>query len=548
MKKHLVFAVVPFLALGCGEDLKDANGDGIADGVREPDSVTVVTPASPKGTVSGQVLGTRYTPLEGVTVEMTIGSSADAVAANTDAKGNFEFTDVPAGAEVLLTFSRPGFATLRSSSVIPSSAGNVPINNGNASFGPVVLAALDGTLKFNLLTPNGRPAAGAKASLHVDVAGKVLAGPSERTSSSVVVDADAGPDGVVTFSGVPSPLEMDRLNSQYKLIVNALDANGDGVLDAGGRIEEYSGATLATTGIVHTLALPAPSDTGAELEIDYTNLSSLLSAGASFSPQDNMLRSGEAIYIAFNQPVHPGSVTVGLANEYGLSEGLSLAKNLLQGNTILSLAPSGSLQAGREYNLYVRAVSAVSNQPISKTVSFVSGDPTPPAINVDSTVRFYDLNNNGQLNSGEYVALSFNQVMLQRGSSVEVFFRGVELDGAPASTSVGEWVDGNRNITGFTLSTFEPPYLFGGGGVLADPRPDFPAASANGYSTRFLFRYLPAGAAPTVFNSGNSVTLVLAFGLLRNPSSDVYESAWGVPQTSTVNVSATLVAIPMPAP
>jgi hypothetical protein len=548
MKKHLVFALVPLLSLGCGDDLKDENGDGIADGVREPDSVTVVSPATPKGTVSGQVLSTKYTPLDSVTVEMTVGNSEEVLTATTDAKGNFEFKNVPAGAQVLLTFIRQGYATLRASSTVPSTAGNVPINDGNASFGPVVLGALDGKVTINLLTPSGRPAAGAKATLEVSAAGKVL-GLSQFNNCTVVVEAQAEANGVVTFSGVPSPLEMDRLGVNYRVIVSALDANDDGILEAGGTVVLYSGTELATTGAVRTLAMPAPYDTGRALEIDHTNLSALRSTGASTSTQDNMLRSGEAVYIAFNQPIQPGSVTAGISNEYGLAEGLSLSKNLLQGNTVLSLTPSGTLQAGREYNLYVRAVSAVSNQTITKTVSFVNGDPaTPPAIAVDSTVRFYDANNNGQLNSGEYLTLSFNQAMVVRGAGIEVFFRGADLDRVPANTSVGEWVDGNRDINGFPLSTFEPPYLTGSSIILADPRPDFPTAAANGYSSRFLFQYAPAGATPLTFTSGQTAQLVLAFGLVTDPISDLFESAWGVPQTTTMNVTATLVAIPMPPP
>lgn len=550
MKKHLVFAVVPFLALGCGDELKDENGDGIADGVREPDSVTVVTPANPKGTVSGQVLSSKHTPLDGVTVEMTIGSAADPVSATSDAKGNFEFTDVPAGAEVLLTFSRQGYATLRASSTVPSSAGNVPINNGNASFGPVVLGALDGSLKFNLLTPSGRPAAGAKATLEIAVAGKVLAGLSEVTTSSVIVEAQAGNDGVVTFEGVPSPLEVERLGSSYTLIVNALDADGDGILEAGGRVVNYSATDLATNGTIRTLALPQAYDTGLALEIDYTNLAALRTTGASTSPQNNMLRSGEAIFIAFNQPVQPGSVTVGLANEYGLSEGLSLSKTLLQGNTVLSLTPSGNLQDGREYNLYVRAVSAVSNQSQTKTVSFVVGTPTaPPAIALDTSMRFYDVNNNSQLNSGEIVVLSFNQAMVQRAATpVEAFFKDRDLDQAGNQVTLGEWVEGRRDIHGFQLAPLEPPFLTSNPVIFADPKPTFTPAAANGYSSRYVFAYTPSGTTPLSFSSGQTVSLVLAFGLISNPAADVFESAWGVPQTTNMTVNATLIAIPPPTP
>jgi len=541
MRKHLVFALVPFLALGCGDDAKDENGDGIADGIREPDSVTVVTPASPKGTVSGQVLSTRNTPLDGVTVEMTVGSSAEVVSATTDAKGNFEFKAVPAGAQVLLTFSRQGHATLRATSVVPSAAGNIPINDGNASFGPVVLGALDGTVRVNVLTQSGRPAAGAKAILQVDEAGKIL-GRDLPYSCSVVVEAQVGADGFVTFTGVPSAFEMVRLGGNYRVLVNALDTNDDGIIEASGRADTFTGLELATSGY-RTLTLTPPFDTSA-LRITNSNLAALRTAGASTRPLDNMLRSGEAIYIVFSQPVQPGSVTVSLANEYGLTEGLSLAKTFLQGNTVLSLTPSGTLQAGREYHLLVRAVSAVGNNFQSKTVAFVVGDPaSPPDFAVDSTVRFYDTNNNGQLNSGEVVSLSFNQAMLQRGSAVQMFFRGANLD-MTSATTIGEWVDGNRNTPGFPLVVSEPQ---SSSPPFPDPRPDFPVSGANnGYSTRFNFAYQPVGATPLSFSNNSSVTLVMAFGLLPAPLADVYESAWGVPQTTNVTVNATLVAIPPP--
>jgi hypothetical protein len=77
------------------------------------------------------------------------------------------------------------------------------------------------------------------------------------------------------------------------------------------------------------------------------------------------------------------------------------------------------------------------------------------------------------------------------------------------------------------------------------------AAATNSYSTRFNFRYapvVPVGATPAFFASGSSVTLVMAFGLIPNPLTDVYESAWGVPQTANVTVNATLSDIPMPPP
>lgn len=283
MKKHLVFAVVPFLALGCGEDLKDENGDGIADGVREPDSVTVVTPANPKGTVSGQVLGTNLAALADVSVEMTIGSAADPVAATTDAKGNFEFTDVPAGAQVLLTFSKAGYATLRASSTVPSSAGNVPINNGNASFGPITLAKLDGKMNFLVVRPDGRPAARAKGTLEATPAGSIILSNGDNTSqvvSTVVVEAETNDQGLLTFSGIPSAAELARLrNGQgvYKLFVSPItDTNG--VPETGGYVDSYFGSDVVANSTTRLIQLPFTRPQNTALNVESSNVGTLRGA------------------------------------------------------------------------------------------------------------------------------------------------------------------------------------------------------------------------------------------------------------------------------
>ena len=84
--KKLAMALVPFLVVGCGAE--DANGDGIADGIQDPNNVSVVVPATPKGTVSGQVLTTQQRPLVGASVAMTIGSATVALA-TTDESGSF---------------------------------------------------------------------------------------------------------------------------------------------------------------------------------------------------------------------------------------------------------------------------------------------------------------------------------------------------------------------------------------------------------------------------------------------------------------------------
>jgi hypothetical protein len=548
--KKLVLALVPFLLIGCGEDPADTNGDGIADGVQDPNNVSVVVPATPKGTVSGQVLTTQQRPLVGVKVAMTIGSSTTPKEATTDEGGNFTFQDIPGGAQILLTFTKDGYAPLRAFSTVPTTAGNVPINNGNASFGPVLLSETSGSVKFTLISPTGRPAAGVKASLEVDGAGIVLFGPTASVSSTVVAEAVADAQGVVTFNNVPPPAEIDRITtaSVYKLVVYAYDENNDGVLESNGLVQFYSGTALLTGSNAPPLALQFTYSPTTDLAINYSNLAAL--AGGSTLPQANMLKQGDSINIVFNQPVQSSSVILGLTDEYG-KEVIGINKTPTNGGLVLTLAPQG-IVAGKEYNLYLRAVSLSGGTSISRTVSFFGGDPAQPQpISIEATVRFWDtgaLNssgvlvgrNNNQLDNGEYVSVTFNQVMKSFGSTPAQVYFDRDINGASALVT-GEWNPNDPNLAGFNLLRYEP--LTSVTGPPADPTPIFGGIQASDYSSRYFFQYGGSGTYLTL-NAANTVPLVFAFGRIRSPQTDGYESIWGVPQTANISVTATLIAIP----
>lgn len=377
MKKHVLMAVLPLLAWGCGSPT-DADNDGVADGIRNPNNVSVVVPSTPKGTVSGQVLGTNLQPLEGVTVAMTIGSQASGKTATTDPSGNFVMTDVPAGAQVLLTFSKSGFATLRATSTVPSSAGTVPINNGNASFGPVTLAQLNSTLRFQVVTPQGRPAVGAKGTLEVDRAGSILLSNFDSVSSvvsRVIVEATSDGEGVLTFNGVPSGTEMARLNGNFNLYVAPLDANGDGIPESGGYVKSYSGAAIVATSVTTLVPLPYAKPSNVALAVEGGNVASL--KGVDNDPLRNMVRPGESIYVYFNQPVQPGSLLVRLTDEYA-KESLPVTASVTLGGYSAVITPTGGIiQEGKEYNIFLRAVSAEGGTNYSRT-GFFFGGISPP--------------------------------------------------------------------------------------------------------------------------------------------------------------------------
>ncbi len=551
MNKKLAMALMPLLVMGCGDELVDANNDGIADGVNQPGSVTAVAPATPVGTVGGQVLSTRYLPMDGVDVTMTIGGALLGSKAVTDATGSFSFKDVPAGSRVLLTFSKAGFVTARATAVIPSQAGNVPINNANANFGPVMMAETSGSVKFQVFTPNARPATGARATLHVSNAAFLLSGSAESLEGQVVVQGEVDAQGVLSFSGIPTPEEGARIGTSYRLVISPLDTDNDGIHDVDGWVRDYTGQTLVTgdgNGVYEALTVQLTTAIpNAALAVKYSNLAAIREGDV--TPLKNMVRPGEPITIVFNKPIQPNSLLVTLTDEYG-KESLSVSKNLGNGNTFLSVAPSVSASAGKELNLYVRAVASSDGTRVEYRVPFVVGDVNnPPSVGVE-LLRYQEssTSNVGFLDSGETVYVNFNQVMAFTGTlSAQVFF---ELD-LNANGIVGDWTGEKGYHTGFPLNAFEPT---------APIRTRTPAETAvfplvnSGYTTRYSFTFfgnkLVAGVATAHQIPANSLpNMTLRF---INPQANTalphYQSAWGVPLMTdlVLPTSATGIAVPTP--
>ncbi|RKG66038.1 carboxypeptidase regulatory-like domain-containing protein [Corallococcus sp. CA054B] len=530
MKKHVLMAVLPLLAWGCG-DATDADNDGVADGIRDPNNVSVVVPSTPKGTVSGQVLSTTLQPIADVTVAMTIGSQPTGKSATTDASGNFVMTDVPAGAQVLLTFSKGGYSTLRATSTVPSAAGTVPINNGNASFGPVTLTQLNSSLAVTVVTPQGRPAVGAKGVLEVDKAGSVILSNYDSVSSvisKVYVEATADANGVLTFTGIPSGVELARLGGQFTVWIAPMDTNGDGISDTGGYTKVYSNSEIVGTQSTTLAQLKdsKPSGAGA-LNIEGGNVSSLKGA-AEVDPLRNMVRPGEPIFVYFNQPVQPGSVFVRLTDEYA-KESLPVTASVNVGGYSATITPgNGIVQEGKEYNIFVRAVAAEGGSNYSRTGFFFGGDQSAPRAVTISEIRYQELDRPPaatatQLNSLEEVFVNFSApIAKQVGQSVQVFFASdIDNNGTVGGNSFGEV--GNYSGQGFPLEIAEPTKP-----VQTRTPAELPVfgIQASGYSTRYFFRYTGAVAL-----NPSQVRLVVSFSNLAPVlgTNDVYESIWGQP-------------------
>ncbi|WPB76284.1 carboxypeptidase-like regulatory domain-containing protein [Archangium violaceum] len=544
MKKHWA-VVLPLLVVGCMPEDKD--GDGIADGVRDPDTVSVVAPANPKGTVSGQVLNTRMEPLAGASVKLTIGSATAEKPFETtsDASGSFLLTNVPAGAEVLVTIGKEGHATLRASALVPSHAGNIPINNGNANIGAVALAETKSSVSFSLLTPSGYPARGAKAYIEAVPAGTIaFNGGSATAVSSVVVSAEADSMGIITFSNVPSPAELARIGGVgdaaggYRLWVDPVDSNGDGILDAGGYAKKIDASTLVVSGGSQMLRLPAPrNDAGgsetAGFQLVATNVPSLhyvkLPDGdvnkpameLQKKPLRNLLRPGEPIYLGFSQPVARESLLALVADEYGREKFDVIVTSSAAGD-VYTLMPPSSIREGQEYNIILRATSAYDGTVRTWKGYFISGDTrTPRPLQLASAVyKDGTTGTVGTLDPGECIIISFSQVVVPSATLLD------------AIVTTGE-----ASPPSFKATPAAPPSA--NACFTAESPTKYPIDSTNfnEATTRFVFTY--SGAAINL--TTNTVKVKADFTKFQSADlSTYYESAWGAPVSSGTSLEAPL--------
>ncbi|QRK12015.1 carboxypeptidase regulatory-like domain-containing protein [Archangium violaceum] len=548
MKKHWA-VVLPLLVIGCTPE--DSDGDGIADGVREPDSVSVVAPANPKGTVSGQVLNTRMEPLSEASVVLTIGSATaeKPFSTQTDASGNFMLTGVPAGSDILVTLSKAGYATLRATATVPSTAGNIPINNGNANIGAVALAETKSSVSFSLVTPSGQPASGALAYLEASPAGTIsFNGGTAAAVSSVVVSARADALGVVTFGNVPAPAELARIggvgeaSGGYHLWVDPVDVNEDGIVDSAGHDEKISASELLTYGGSRLIRMSAPrNDGGGEasgFQLVATNVPSLnyvkLADGDPLKaqmelqkkPVRNLVRPGQPVYLGFSQPVMKDSLLAILTDEFG-RDSLNLTVTPNATGDVYTLTPlSSQLREGLEYNLILRATSAYDGTVRTWKGYFVSGDPKTPRSLQIATVGYKDgsAGTEGTLEPGECVILTFSQAVIP--SAI------LQLD---ATITSGD------TSNSFRLVKADQPSSSACVGETASKYP-IDVTNFNEATSRFAFTYgSPASTVPPIVVGAGNVKVKTDFAKFQSVDPSAYfETAWGGPVPWTTSLESTL--------
>jgi hypothetical protein len=530
MNRLLIACAV--LGLAACAQLEDANGDGIADGVRKPDSVSVVAPSTPVGTLSGAVTTTTFAPLDGVQVTLILGSGADASrvrTTTTNAQGAFVFNNVPAGSNGQLLLSKTGYSQARVNINVPGSAGNIPLNDGNGNAGVIALVELTGDVRLRVYTAQGAIARGARAFLEVNptafqsVSGAYGAGVGNFSATAEVDD-----NGVLAFSGAPNVAEMARVspNTQYTVTIGALDLDNDGRPEFLGSIQQFSASALFTNP-ARTVLLP-DARVNAPLAITATNLESFSTA---FSPPyRNSLSATEPITIVFNQPitsVEPTRLVRVVAEDCATNVPVSVAQ---RAPNTLSIAPTTSWTLGNRYNVVVRATGLDSGTTTDFIGYFFAIDPgSPQQVSNVATFQVRKAAGNTMTNAyepGDSLNVIFS-TPITRQAGVAYAYVNFDLNGdntIGGMTGAGEF--GGPANSGFPIFINEQQQA-------TDPNAGTFFCKQSGYSSRWSInvnRFPPSGNIP-------NLTQMRVIFPRDNQSSATFQTAWGGPVAIDVNGS-----------
>ncbi|MBK7858530.1 MAG: carboxypeptidase regulatory-like domain-containing protein [Archangiaceae bacterium] len=509
-------------AVACGSGT-DANHDGIADGVVSPDSVSMVAPSTPVGTLSGQVLGTDFKPIEGVAVTVLVGGASDGEGnvfkASTDNEGTWAVKLVPAGANAQVTLGKAGYSTARVSAFVPATAGNFPINNGNANVGTVLLTKTDGTLKLQVVTQTGHPVKGHKVTLEVTPAAVRPDATSTGYGATVgmfVSEATTDDSGVAELKEIPGLGEEARLGGTYSVSMGEYHEDASGTADFLGTRRDFTARELFNGSASTVLTLLTAHASG-PLQIVASNVDSIINGTG--DPLKSMVKPGETLYFVFDQRVIEQSVSVKVTDETGLSV-LTNTKMLSGTGNILQVTVTPATESGREYNLAMRATSAENGTTLSKPAYFFGGDPaTPKPFAIEKVTFKRNVANPStqmRLEPGDRVTLLFNQpVRNSGGQSVEVLI-DFDINGSGTRGDVvGEKslaAAAMPNTTGFLTVANEP---FG------EPMSTF-TNLLSGYTTRHEFIYTGAMYVPVPIGTQFTATFS------EIPSSVFgYRTIWG---------------------
>ncbi|MGV3620681.1 MAG: carboxypeptidase-like regulatory domain-containing protein [Archangium sp.] len=518
------------LALAACAPKEDANGDGIADGIRDPNSVSQVAPSNPIGTVSGTVVNASGLPIDGVEVKLVLGNGEGSTfTANSNSQGAYSFGGVPAGSQGQLFFTKTGFASGRTYLTVPSSAGNFPINDGNANGGTTILFQLTSTLKFQVFNAAGRAARGAKVNVEVSNSSFNVngnnSGTDPRPNGSYSTSGEVDEAGLLTISNLPDFGELARINqtsgysSSYVVSIGAVDDDNDGFVDWNGSVTSYTANQLFVN--PNRTIFLARSGTQTPINIVATNVESLTSNGS--PPYRNAVKGSDPITVVFNQPISQNDTTrlVKVVLEDCKS---NVAASVTQRTpNSLSITPSMPWTLGARYNIIVRVTGLESGTTEEFIGYFFAMDPGSPRA-VSNAARFEVRKTTGNmmnnaLQPGDLLYVVFDAPVTNQGANVAVAQINLDVtnDGMVGGmTGVGEF-NGPEN-TGFSITSAEQ--------LQAVPATDGTfSCKASGYSSRWQVNITQFPTSQTI-PSGTAMKVVFP---KANNSAATYQSISGSP-------------------
>lgn len=396
IRRQLGFSLLgTVLLLACGSDPEDANGDGVADGILEPNNVSVITPTNPRGYVAGKIVdGITGQPLAGAKVTMFGGGLAGEL--TTEGTGQFQFGPIAAGAKFSIDVSASGYTAASMGRLeIDDAAGNFPTDNGALWVGPIGLMPTTGAFSVQVVSESGAPVANAR----VQIESSVAYYDAGSARGSVVVGGTTNSDGQADVTGLPNVWALPpRLAGQAGLIINVspVDLDGDMRPDLRGKAMAISGDEVRALTRPPVIVLESP-DQNIALEVIASNLPGLVAPQGQNAP--TVLDPTEPIRIAFNQPIEQESFFVSLTDETGDNQ---IATNVIAGvlgNTV-EITHDTTFQIAQEHNIYLQARTrdAIPGTAVTKTASFFArGDPAE-AIRV--TGEFVDANEDNMWGNG----------------------------------------------------------------------------------------------------------------------------------------------------
>lgn len=392
MRTRLVWFLTPIL-LSCGSDPTDANGDGVADGVVEPNNVTVITPTKPLGYVAGDIRDAGSgRPISGATVAIFGGGISGET--TTEGAGSFEIGPIAAGATFSIQITAGGYVdALMPGLTIDDEAGNFPTVNGALYVGPVQLLTSDGEYTVQVVAEDGQPVMGAEVTVETSARFFAAGLPRDTGFASGTTDQD----GRVTVTGLPNVWSLPPSHEAHAaLVINVapVDSDGDGAADLSGTTMAVSGRDARNEALAPVIVLRRG---GAQpLQVVASNVPGLAGAPPT---QPSIIAPGEDIRIVFNKPVDRESILVDLVDETG-STPIATAAVTGAFDNLLFVDPAEDLEPGTEYNLAIRvhSLDSVPTEVLSLgSPVFAQDDPQTPIAVIGSYV---DNDGDGLFGSG----------------------------------------------------------------------------------------------------------------------------------------------------